>query len=157
MATECNVVCAAGSSNVIASIVTWIVVLIGWYVVHSKALERDRRREKREACREICEALEELQSAALDFHTSNQFSLRDSTDLGYSVEQVVLKLQAKPIDELKLPKSKIIAIRQRITGRNVDLSDFSPQAADSEIIMDIRAAISEVTRYLDQRKEIVWE
>lgn len=157
MATECNVVCTAGTGNIIASILTWLVVLIGWYVVHNKTLERDRRREKREACRQLCEALEKLQEAALDFHTSNQFSLRNSTDLGYFVEQVVLSLQGKPIDELKLPRSKIIAIRQKITGRNVDLSDFTSQAADSEIIMDIRTSVSDITRYLDQRKEVVWE
>ncbi len=157
MTTECNVVCQAGAGTIIASVITWVVVFVGWIIVHNATLARDRRREKREACRQICTSLEELQAAAIDFHTSNQFNLRASSDLGHSVEQIILRLQGKPFSELNVPRSRIKAIRQRLTEKNVDLSDFSSQSADSEIVLDVRTAISDLVMYLDSRKETVWK
>lgn len=157
MSAECNVVCEAGAGNTVASVVTWVLVFFGWVFVHRATLVRDRRREKREACRQMCTSLEELQAAAIDFHTSNKFSLRASSDLGQSVEQIVLRLLGKPFCELDVPRGRLKAIRQRLTGRNVDISDFTSQSDDSEIILEIRTAISDLTMYLDSRKDDVWK
>ena len=63
-----------------SNIVTWLLVLFGWAVVHRATLIRDRRKEKREFSVAICAALVELQSAAIDFHTASRFNARKSTD-----------------------------------------------------------------------------
>lgn len=140
-----------------ANIVTWCVVFLGWYAVHQATLVRDRRKEKREISAKLCTSLIELQSAAIDFHTASQCDVRQSTDLAQQVERAVLQLQKLPLNELSIPLSRMIALRQRITRQNIDLTDFASQPADSQIIFEIRNAVTDMIFAIEDARERVWK
>lgn len=140
-----------------SSVVTWSLVLLGWFAVHTATLARDRRKEKREAAERICEALLNAQAAAIDFHTSKIFDQCKSIDLAQLVERIIIQLQVTPLSELDTPKSRLVSLRQSVTQRNIDLSDFAPQSPDSELLLSIRISVSELVLYIETRREVVWK
>ena len=137
--------------------VTWIVVFLGWYAVHKAALNRDRRKEKREISAKVCANLTELQAAAIDFHTADHCDVRKSTDLAQQVERIVEQLQKAPMQELKIPLIQRVTLRQRITKKNIDPSDFLPQMPDSPIVIEIRNAVTDTISAIEDARERVWE
>lgn len=140
-----------------SDVVTWLLVFIGWAVVHRATLIRDRRKEKREISMQICTDIAELQSAAIDFHTSPHFNARKSTDLAQQVERIILRLQKPPLNELKIAREHMVTLRRRITKRNIDLTDFKSQPDDGEIIFGIRNAVTDLTTLIESNKECVWK
>jgi len=137
--------------------VTWLLVFFGWVAVHRATLIRDRRKEKREVSMKICTDIAELQSAAIDFHTSSHFNARKSTDLAQQVERIILRLQKPPLSELNIPRARMVTLRRRITKHNIDLTDFKSQPADSEIIFGIRNAATDLTILIEDTRECVWK
>ena len=138
-------------------IVTWLLVFIGWAVVHKATLSRDRRKEKREISMQLCKDIAELQTAAIDFHTASQFDARKSTDLAQQVERIILRLQKSPLGELNIPLARLITLRRKITKNNIDQSDFKTQSNDSQIIFDIRNAITDLIIAIEDAREYVWK
>jgi len=138
-------------------IVTWLIVVGGWYTVHKAALHRDRRKEKRDISAKVCSSLSELQTAAIDFHTAPHCDVRKSTDLAQQVEQLAIQLQRCPMNELDLPLGRIVTLRQRITRQNIDPTDFSPQMPDSPIVLEIRNAITDIVGAIEGAREDKWK
>ena len=140
-----------------ANIVTWILIFFGWYVVHRATLARDRRKEKREISTRLCTNLIELQSAAIDFHTGSHCDLRKSTDIAQQVENILIQLQTSPLSELNVPYAPRVALRQSITRQNIDPIGFVAQQPDSQIIMDIRNAITDMIFAIEDARESKWK
>ena len=138
-------------------VVTWSLVLGGWWVVHLATLNRDRRKEKRDVSAQVCKNILALQGNAIDFHTAQFFEARKSTDLAQDVERVAIQLQKSPLQELEIPISRIVALRQRITRRNIDPTDFMPQPVDSILVLEIRNAVSDVIFAIEDARERVWK
>jgi len=137
-------------------VVTWLLVLGGWGVVHWATLCRDRRKEKREISANVCKNLLALQDNAIDFHTAQYFEVRKSTDIAQQVERVAIQLQKCPLEELQIPIARIVALRQRITRQNIDPTSFAPQSADSNLILEIRNAVTDVIAAIEDGRERVW-
>ncbi len=152
---DCTVVSVAGESAW-KSYITWLLVFAGWVIVHFATLNRDRRKEKREASKQLCSSLLELQGSALDFHTAPHCDVRRSTDLAQQVEHILLQLEKAPLNELGVPIGRRVVLRQSITRKNVDPSDFMPQQADSELMMDIRNAVTDMIFAIEDAREQKW-
>lgn len=140
-----------------ANVITWLLVLVGWFVVHRATLIRERRKEKREVSIQMCRVLAELQTAAIDFHTAPNFDARKSSDLAQQVERVILQLQKIPLSELQVPTMCMINLRRRITKHNIDPSDFACQTAASKIVSDIRNVVTDLIFFIEEARESVWE
>lgn len=138
-------------------IVTWLLMFIGWAVIHKATLIRDRRKEKREISMQTCKDIAELQSSAIDFHTAPHFNARKSTDLAQQVERIILRLQKPPLSELNIPLTRMIALRRQITKHNIDPTDFKSQPDDSQIIFGIRNAVTDLIIVIEDNRECVWE
>lgn len=140
-----------------ADSITWLLVFAGWLVVHKATLSRDRRKEKREVCLALCTDLLELQGHAIDFHTAPNFEPRKSMEVAQQVERIVLRLQRGPLKELAVPLPTIVSLRQRITGHNMDKSDFSQQQTDSEVVLEIRNAVGDLIIAIEDARDQTWE
>lgn len=138
-------------------VITWLLVLTGWIVVHIATLNRDRRKEKREISMQICMDIAELQSAAIDFHTASHFNARKSTDVAQQVERIILRLQKLPLSELNIPLARMITLRRKITKSNIDPTDFKSQPDESQIIFDIRNATADLIIFIEDTRECVWK
>lgn len=141
----------------LSDFVTWVLVCAGWYFVHKTTLTRERRKEKREIAIKFCKDILDLQSTAIDFHTAKAFDPRKSADIGHQIEQIIHRLQKAPLRELNIPRFCYIALREKITLTNIDLSDFKSQKHDSEIILDIRTAADDLIIAIEDARERVWK
>lgn len=139
------------------NVITWLLVFIGWAIVHKATLIRDRRKEKRELSMQMCSHIAELQTSAIDFHTASHFNALKSIDLAQQVERIILRIQKAPLSELNIPAARFIALRRKITKHNIDLSDFKSQPADSEIIFGIRNAVTDLISCIEDAREREWK
>jgi hypothetical protein len=139
-----------------SSIITWALVFGGWWVVHKATLSRERRKEKRETAHQICIDLRAVECLAIDFHTAQNHDSRKATDICQDTERLVLQIQRTPLSELSIPLYRWTHLRRSITLHNVDPSDFSPRPANSELIRDIRNAVTDVIDAIEERREQCW-
>ena len=139
-----------------SGLVTWVLAFGGWFAVHKATLSRERRKEKREAAKEICATLRVIERNAIDFHTAENHSSRAANDLRQDTERLILQLQRKPLSELKIPLSRMIQFRRSITRHNIDPSDFSCQPPDSELVREVRNAVTDVVESIEERREQYW-
>lgn len=145
-----------GCGNFWSGTITWVLVFAGWVFVHQATLSRERRREKRESALSICACIRELEAAAIDFHTADHFDGRKATDLRQQIARIILQLQSRPLSELRIPLHRMTNLRQRLTRHNADPSDFVSQAADSEIVYEIRNAVTDLIASIDDERERQW-
>jgi hypothetical protein len=138
------------------TLVTWSLAFGGWFAVHKATLSRERRKEKREAAKEMCLALRTLERSAIDFHTAEEYSSRAANDLRQDTERLILQLQRKPLSELQIPLSRMIQFRRSVSRHNIDPSDFLCQLPDSDLIREVRNAVTDVIESIEERREQYW-
>lgn len=144
-------------SNDWADIITWAMVFGGWFIVHKTTLSRERRKEKREVAHKVCSELRSLECQALDFHTAQSHDSRKATDLRQDVDRLIRQLQRPPLSALGIPLQSLIQLRRSITRQNADPSDFFCQTADSELVQNIRNAITDLIGDIGDRREQHWK
>ncbi|MHB1174793.1 MAG: hypothetical protein ACYCZJ_06690 [Sulfuriferula sp.] len=145
--------CVAGWTNA----VSWGLIFLGWFVVHKITLRQERRKEKREAAHKVCIELRELERLAINFHTALGHDSRNATDLRQGVARLISHLQRAPLKELEIRNQSLIQLRQSITRKNADPSDFSAQTADSDLVRNIRDAISDLIEVIEDSRERKWK
>jgi len=138
------------------NLVTWVLAFGGWYAVHKATLSRERRKEKREAASQVCIDLRAVERLAIDFHSAEQRNSRTATDLRQDTERLILRLQRKPFAELSIPLYRLIQLRRSISRHNMDPCDFSCQAPDSELVREIRNAVTDIIESIEDRREQCW-
>jgi len=138
------------------NLVTWGLAFGGWFAVHQATLSRERRKEKREAAKDTCVSLRTIERSALDFHTAATYSSRVANDLRQDTERIIMQVQRKPLSELNVPLSRLIQLRRSITRHNIDPSDFAQQLPDSDLIRDIRNAVTDVIEAIEAQREQYW-
>lgn len=143
-------------SNGWGSAFTWVLVFVGWCVVHQATLARDRRKEKRDVSARFCSDLLKLQADAIDFHTADKYDSRKSHDVAQQVDRIVGQLTKVPLVELNVPYERFIALRQAITMNNSEASDFKPQPLDALLVFDIRNAVMDLVDAVEEARETRW-
>lgn len=133
--------------------VTWLLVVLGWLVVHRKTLERERRKEHREASQRIVNELREIEQEATAFHRSQQFDGDRAESLMWRVTRAIKSLQRPPLSTLQINISCLSQLRRSITLRNFDASSFSTQQASSEIVKDIRYATDDLIEEIEAARD----
>src|SRR5689334_10731024 len=91
-----------------ANLVTWVLILVGWYIVHLATLERERRKERRELVQLTLEALRELEADAAKYHTAATFDSIALDALVYKTGRIIRSLQRVPLKELQIPVWRMV-------------------------------------------------
>ncbi len=138
------------------SVVTWIVVAIGWFVVHSASLARERRSEKRDEAKGVVTDLRELEKEASDFHGAESFDEFKASNLTLKCDRLIKVLQRVPFNELKLDPALLSALRRSITCNNIDRTAFEMQSANSETQRNIRIATDDLIDAVEIAKARYW-
>lgn len=136
--------------------VTWVVVIAGWYTVHRATLSRERRREKRDAAKQLVADLHELEKSAREFHGAEKHDEYAAAELAMCCDRLIKVLQRAPFDELKISPRLMTSLRRAITCGNIDRTAFSQQAANSEIQRDIRCATDDLIDAIETAKVGIW-
>lgn len=122
-----------------SQVITWLVIITGWYVVNDKNNDREKRKEVRSLIDSIQNMLDDIEKEAIQYHTNNQseelsFQIKRNLNNNLSSKVKVLKLKGFEIGKCDKYRKKL---RQAITLNNFDTNGFQPQSFTSEIIRDI--------------------
>lgn len=134
-------------------IITWILVILGWFFVHKATMSREEWKEKRESINSIIKEIKEVEELCINFQTSIKFSNQAQDTLIWKVNRIIKALYRPPLKYLHIPTEIIIRFRQRLTY-NTDKSTFSTQAHDGEIISSIHEVIDDLIDEIDAGKNI---
>ena len=135
-----SVACATGGSSSSAWLVAAIVAAIGWAVTHFFSEAREHRKEFRAVLDRFEVSVEELRKKACAFHASPTFSEHEALELRIAIYHLVRFVNRIPLLDQRQITQFIMHVRQSITLRNYDKSEFESQPADSEIIVRISDA-----------------
>jgi hypothetical protein len=138
------------------NLITWLLVLAGWFAVHQATLSRERRKERREAAKFTIESLRELEVDALKFHMAPGFDSVQADQLIYRAGRIIRGLQRTPMSELELPLGRMVRLRRSMTLNNADASVFKPQTAGSGLLMEIRAAVDDLVDAIETARDTKW-
>lgn len=136
--------------------VTWLLVILGWWYVHSATLKRERRKEKRELSSKLCTEFMTLRDSAISFHTADVFSQRASDDLSQELNRLIARLQRSPMSELEIPTGQMIALRKSVTLTNIDATDFKPRDLNGQLVTDIRSRTADLVSIIEDAREKIW-
>ena len=148
--------CQSETLTLILGSIPWVLVLLGWLIVHKLTLNRDRRKEKRAIADQIIEKLQKLEVLTVNFHTSNTFDALKAEEVSLNIERVIRSIQCTPMDEIAVPTSYLVCLRQAMTRKNFDISDFITQSHGSEILRNIRVVVDDLTSQIESRKNKNW-
>lgn len=148
--------CPSETLTLILASIPWVLVLLGWIIVHHLTLNRDRRKEKRAIADQIIEKLQNLEVLTVNFHTSNAFDALKAEEISLNIERVIRSIQRTPMDEIVVPTSYLVCLRQAMTRKNFDISDFITQSQGSEILRNIRVVVDDLISQIESRKNKNW-
>lgn len=138
------------------SVITWGLVLAGWFAVHLATLARERRKERREVVKVAIDALRQLELEALQFHSAPKFDSVTANNLIYKTGRIIRSLQRPPLNALDIPLSRMVKVRKAVTLNNADPSSFQPQQVNSQLLTDLRAAIDDLADAIEAARDNRW-
>lgn len=138
------------------AIVGYLLLFVGWYVVHRFAkarendkvlleLKREAAKERREAAREVIKQLRDIEDQGVAFHTSPSYDNTKANQLVRACDRVaddLAKWKDAPMPFL------VRQMYQAMTLRNIDPDEFVQQSDHSEIALAVRRAIGALTKEL---------
>ena len=118
-------------------IITLVLSIIGWVVVHILSSKRDIRKERREFCRNTISFIEDLEKAALKYHMAESRNMDLEQDIKINISFLDDRLS---LIEKYFPSycGKVQFLRSAITLDNFQSAKFLTQSANSLIILSIR-------------------
>ena len=123
----------------VSQTVTWLIVLIGWFVIDKQNNRREQRKEIRAAIDALGEMLDVLEQDAINFHTSG-FDERKGSELRLAIQRLSARVGRLSFSENVNLNTRIIDLRRAITLRNFESTNHNVQQNDSQIILTIAAA-----------------
>lgn len=136
-----------------SDVVTWLLVLAGWFVVHKIDLGHERRKENREGVTRIVDEIKEIERHAIAFHSSQNYSAEDSDLLTCHIARVNRCLQRPPLLPLKIPLPLMVRFKKAFTLKNTDASSFVPQEYHGDLIVGIRRITDEMIEAVEAARD----
>jgi len=134
-----------------SKIVTWVIVIAGWWLVNRQNNIREKRKEIRTLLDKIQSLLDEIESQAIQYHTSQQPS-----DLAFQLKRSLNQKLHNRLDILKLRSLNVNncypllkQFRQAVTLKNFDTSSFKPQNISDDLIKNIWLAKDKLSHELE--------
>lgn len=131
-------------------IVTWLLVAVGWVIVHYLTVTRERQKEIRELKSKVIERILDIEQRAIAFHQASSHSADEARGLLAEIERISSAISRQPLSVLSVDPKARRQFRRSVTLRNFDLSNFHPQAANSKLLSDISLAAECLTNSLEQ-------
>ena len=132
-------------------IVPWVLVIVGWWFVNSQNNIREKRKEIRTLLDKVQSLLDEIESQAIQYHTSQQPS-----DLAFQLKRSLNQKLHNRLDILKLRSLNVKncypllkQFRQAVTLKNFDTSSFKPQNISDDLIKNIWVAKDKLSHELE--------
>lgn len=154
--------------SLVKLLISWTLIIGGWFVVHIATLRRERRKEKREAINIVLKEIRDIENTAIEFHNSKDFNKKVADDLTLKIRRLAQKLQIPPLSDLGVPLGLMVEFRKTITLKHFDKSDFPskiqrimkgdpyPATSIDALIEDINFATDELIDFIEAAKNTMF-
>ena len=145
--------CYSSILQFLNQIPTWIIVVVGWYVVHYLSNKRDQRKETRDRLDQFISVLREIEGKANKFHQSEAYKGEIARVLVFDIQRIFAKLKRHPFSSFEVSPNLLKELRQAITLKNFDSSKFSCQPVNSAILNNIANTVDDMEDQLEKEYE----
>lgn len=145
-----------GLSQILTQIPTWIIVIIGWFVVHHLSTQRDQRKEARERLDQFILALREIEEKVIQFHQSDTYKGDLARTLLFDIQRIITKLKRHPFGSFEVSPNLLKELRRAVTLKNFDPSKFACQPANSPILGNVANAVDDIEDQLEKEYERIY-
>ncbi|MDD4979543.1 MAG: hypothetical protein PHI29_13030 [Gallionella sp.] len=143
-------------SQIQTQLITWAILIVGWFVVHHLTSQREQRKEARERLDQFIIALREIEVRAVEFHQSKTYEADLARTLLFDIQRIFVRLKRYPFGSFVVTPNLPKEMRKAITLRNFDFSKFTRQSPNSEILGDIANAIDKLEDQLEKEYERIY-
>ena len=134
-------------------IVTWLIVISGWWLVNRQNNIREKRKEIRALIDKVLFLIDEIEQQAIHYHTKAEMSDEIAFQLKRGLHQKlrdklkILNLREINTDSCSQPLKEL---RQAITLKNFDTTSFAQQNLSSNIITNIWFARDKLSQEVEK-------
>lgn len=137
---------------ILGQLVTWILVVVGWYFVNRKNNERETRKELRNALDEFHVFLDQIETQAVEYHTSASQDTVLATalkrDLHRRLPARINRLESRGLNTVDLGRP-VVELRKAITLENFDSHSFAQRQMADSIITRIGIARDDLAEAIE--------
>lgn len=148
--------CSLSNGQFLTQFPTWLIIVVGWFVVHHLSSKRDQRKETRERLDQFIIALRGVEVRAVEFHQSKTYDADSARSLLFDIQRIFVKLKRHPFGMFVVPPNIPKDVRKAITLKNFDFSKFTCQSPNSEILGDIANAVDLLEDQLEKEYERIY-
>ena len=148
--------CYPSNGQFLTQIPTWIIVVVGWFVVHHLSTKRDQRKEARECLDQLVVQLREIEERAINFHQSTTYKGDLARSLLFDIQRIIARLKRHPFGSFEISSNLLKELRRSITYNNFDHSKFACQPANSSIFGDIANVVDDLEDQLEKEYERIY-
>lgn len=150
-------------SDFIKLTIPWFLVILGWLVVHFFTIKREKEKRQFDELKDIQADLNDIFTISINYHSGNE---RNSTDEIRIISSLlfleekgdalfeILSHKGLKVDQKRWTRG-IVFFRMAITTNNFG-GDFSNQAQDSDIIVNISKTHMEIVKLLLEINKIFY-
>lgn len=145
--------CISSFSSFLGQFPTWLIIIVGWYVVHHLTLKREERKEARERVDAYLSLFRAIEEKAILFHQSPEFREDKARELKNDIQRAFKILKRHPFVKFEIGADLHKEFRRAITYRNFEPSGFVRQPAQSQILSDIVNAVDDIEEQIEKEYE----
>lgn len=136
-----------------SDVVTWSLVLLGWFVVYRSELANERRKERREAVTQLINEVKEIERHGIEFHSSEKYMADASDSLTWRIGRLNRCFQRPPFRALDIPLPLMVRFKKAFTLNNTDSSSFVSQTYHGELIVGMRKITDEMIEKIEAARD----
>jgi len=134
-------------------VVTWAIIVLGWFIINQQQNSRELRKEIRSAIDILTEQIYELEEESINYHAEGS-SAKSSQSIKQSIDRIEFQLEVHRLIPLSIRNKKIIALRRAITRNNFDTYKYKKVAISDPIILDINYAITDIIQSIEYQYRV---
>ncbi|MCX7176016.1 MAG: hypothetical protein NT159_19250 [Proteobacteria bacterium] len=133
-----------------SQLITWLLIVAGWVIVHYLTLTRERQKEIRDLKSKIVEHILEIEKRSIAFHQSPNHRPDEARNLVAEIDRVITTIARQPLSLLCISPLVLRQFRSGITLKNFDPSRFQAQPSTSRLLSDISLHTEALINALEQ-------
>ena len=137
-------------------ITTWIIIIIGWVVVHWLTLKRETRKEVREGIDAFLKLLQNIEAKAISFHRADEYKGDIARALRFDIQRAIAGLDRQLFSKFTIPSSLRVGLRKAVTLTNFERGSFAPVLPDSQILNEICHAVDDIEQQIEKEYERIY-
>ena len=144
------------------TLVSAVLVVIGWFVVHKAQSNRERRKQIRDYVGDLCDDLADLEKMAVEYHTSDRDKAKEQeiisklgrlekscSTLPRFIESQKFKFKAVDLRILKIDGKRLQVLRQSMSLDHFGDEHTGALGHQDDLVLNLQLAAEELHEALE--------